>query len=147
MRLLVLVLLTVTFPASAQTVVDGDTIKFNGTTYRLWGIDAPESHQSCADGWAAGRMATDYLVGLMHDRRITCEAKGKDRYGRTIGLCKGEEQDIGAAMVSAGMAWAFVRYSHDYVAQELEAKGHNFGIHAHGCEPAWEYRARVRGDH
>jgi endonuclease YncB( thermonuclease family) len=28
-------------PAAAQTVVDGDTIKLNSTTYRIWGIDAP----------------------------------------------------------------------------------------------------------
>jgi hypothetical protein len=26
-----------------QTVVDGDTIKLNGTTYRIWGIDAAET--------------------------------------------------------------------------------------------------------
>jgi len=25
---------------AAQTITDGDTIKFNGTTYRLWGFDA-----------------------------------------------------------------------------------------------------------
>jgi endonuclease YncB( thermonuclease family) len=31
-------------------VVDGDTIKLNGTT---WGIDAPEMAQTCAD-WSAG---------------------------------------------------------------------------------------------
>jgi len=24
-------------PAAAQTVVDGDTIKLDGTTYRIWG--------------------------------------------------------------------------------------------------------------
>jgi endonuclease YncB( thermonuclease family) len=34
-------------PIAAQTIVDGDTIKLNGTTYRLWGIDAPEMHQTC----------------------------------------------------------------------------------------------------
>jgi endonuclease YncB( thermonuclease family) len=39
-----LVLLTsVTLPAGAQTVTDGDTIKLDGTTWRLWGIDAPET--------------------------------------------------------------------------------------------------------
>ncbi len=32
-------------PAFAQTATDGDTIKLNGTTWRLWGIDAPELHQ------------------------------------------------------------------------------------------------------
>jgi len=37
-------------PAVAQTVTDGDTIKHNDRTYRLWGIDAPERKQTCADG-------------------------------------------------------------------------------------------------
>ncbi|MCG3774903.1 MAG: hypothetical protein JW395_1728 [Nitrospira sp.] len=41
-------------PAAAQTVTDGDTIKMDGITYRLWGIDAPETKQDCADGWTAG---------------------------------------------------------------------------------------------
>ena len=45
-------------PAAAQTITDGDTIKHNGRAYRLWGIDAPESKQTCADGWPAGSLAT-----------------------------------------------------------------------------------------
>jgi endonuclease YncB( thermonuclease family) len=34
-------------PAFAEPirVVDGDTLKIDGVTYRLWGIDAPESGQ------------------------------------------------------------------------------------------------------
>lgn len=27
-------------PAAGQTLVDGDTIRLDGTTYRIWGIDA-----------------------------------------------------------------------------------------------------------
>ena len=34
-------------------------------------------------------------------------------------------------MVKAGMAWAFIRYSHDYVVQEGEAQAANLGVHAH----------------
>jgi endonuclease YncB( thermonuclease family) len=52
MKLTVAVLvLLVASPAAAQTVTDGDTIKLNGTTWRLWGIDAPEMRQTCKDGW------------------------------------------------------------------------------------------------
>jgi endonuclease YncB( thermonuclease family) len=46
MKLSVLVAaLTLAFsPAFAESVrvVDGDTLKIDGVTYRLWGIDAPE---------------------------------------------------------------------------------------------------------
>ena len=130
--------------ASAQTVTDGDTIKLHGTTYRLWGIDAPESKQLCADGWPAGRAATTFMRELLHDHAVACEARGLDRYGRTIGLCRADGVDVQATMVSAGMAWAFRRYTHDYVAQEGEAQAANLGVHAHECQPAWEWRAQHR---
>ena len=138
--------LLLSLPAAAQTVTDGDTIKMAGTTYRLWGIDAPETHQTCADGWPAGRIATEYLVNLMHGRAITCEPRIKDRYGRTVALCRADGVDIEAEMVRAGMAWAFVKYSHDYAALDLEAKAAGLGVHAHECQAPWEWRARVRGD-
>jgi endonuclease YncB( thermonuclease family) len=127
--------------ASAQTVTDGDTIKFGKERVRLWGIDAPESKQLCPDGWPAGRAATTYIRTLLKDHTVTCEARGHDRYGRTIGLCRADGVDIQAAMVRAGMAWAFVRYSHDYVGQEAEANAEHLGVHAHQCLPAWEWRA------
>ena len=44
-------------PAFGQSVTDGDTIKLSGTTWRLWGIDAPESKQWCGD-YPAGALAT-----------------------------------------------------------------------------------------
>lgn len=142
----ILLALALVAPAHAQAVTDGDTLKLVGTTYRLWGIDSPENNQTCAHRWPAGRIASEYLAGLLRGRASTCEPKTIDRYGRTVALCRVDGQDLGAAMVSAGMAWAFVRYSRDYVAQESEAKAANLGVHAHDCQPAWEWRARGRGD-
>jgi endonuclease YncB( thermonuclease family) len=48
-------------------------------------------------------------------------------------------------MVREGMAWAFVRYSADYIEQEQRAKADGLGVHAHACVPAWEWRAQRRG--
>jgi endonuclease YncB( thermonuclease family) len=129
---------------SAQSITDGDTIKLAGTAYRLWGIDAPESKQTCSDGWPAGRAATTYMRELLNGHSVKCETRGRDKYGRTIGLCHADGVDIQAAMVSAGMAWAFTRYSHDYVVLEGEAQAAGLGIHAHQCQPAWEWRAERR---
>ena len=70
----------------------------------------------------------------------------QDRYGRTVALCFADDVNLSVAMVRAGMAWAFVRYSRDYVTQEAEAKAAGRGVPAHQCEKAWEYRARLRGD-
>ncbi len=143
-RLILLALLFVSAQAFGQTVTDGDTIKANGVIYRLWGIDAPESNQTCADGWAAGREATKAILELMRGRSVECDARGQDRYRRTIALCRADGRDLGADMVRAGMAWAFLRYSHDYVSEEAEAKAAGLGLHVHGCQPAWEWRAQRR---
>jgi endonuclease YncB( thermonuclease family) len=47
-------------------------------------------------------------------------------------------------MVREGLAWAFVRYSASYAGQEAKAKAERLGVHAHGCLPAWEWRAQQR---
>ena len=143
-RCLALALLVMAPPGLAQTVTDGDTIKHDGQTYRLWGIDAPETKQRCADGWEAGKEATKAIADLIRGRRVECFDVALDRYGRTVALCFADDVDLSAEMVRTGMAWAFARYSRDYVGQEAEARAAGLGVHAHGCEPAWEYRARGR---
>jgi endonuclease YncB( thermonuclease family) len=143
LRLALIILATATASVAAQTVTDGDTIKLNGTTYRLWGIDAPESKQWCGD-YPAGIMATGTLEMLIKGKTVVCEPKATDRYGRTVAICRADGEDLGRAMVQLGMAWAFVRYSRDYVGQETRAKADRLGVHAHDCTAAWEWRAQQR---
>jgi hypothetical protein len=52
---------------------------------------------------------------------VTCEPRTLDRYGRTVAICRADGRDLGADMVADGHAWAFVRYSRDYVEEEREA--------------------------
>ena len=139
-----LIALLLAMPAAAQTVVDGDTIKLNGTAFRLHGIDAPETNQACADGWPAGRAALTYLRELMQDKAITCEPRATDRYGRTVALCRADGVDLGGAMVSGGHALAFTQYSAQYIAQESAAKAAGRGLHAHECLAPWMYRTQQR---
>jgi endonuclease YncB( thermonuclease family) len=91
-------------PAFAESVrvVDGDTLQVDGVTYRLWGIDAPEAAQPCADGWPAGRAATEHLRALIGERHVTCEPRSVDRYGRTVAVCHVDGRDLGADMVTDG---------------------------------------------
>jgi endonuclease YncB( thermonuclease family) len=136
--------LTVASPCAGQTITDGDTLKQEGVTYRLWGIDAPEAKQVCPDGWPAGSLATTRLQALTAGRAIVCQEKDRDRYGRTVAICRASGEDLGAILVREGFAWAFIRYSSDYVGAERQAKAAKLGVHAHGCEPPWEWRAQQR---
>jgi endonuclease YncB( thermonuclease family) len=130
-------------PVAAQ-VTDGDTLKQGGVTYRLWGVDAPEAKQVCPDGWPAGSLATTRLQALTAGRSIVCQEKDRDRYGRIVAICRASGENLGAIMVREGLAWAFVRYSADYVGQEGKAKADRLGVHVHGCVPAWEWRVQQR---
>jgi endonuclease YncB( thermonuclease family) len=129
--------------AGAQTITDGDTIKMDGVTYRLWGIDAPETKQWCQD-YPAGSIATGTLEMLIKGKTVVCEPKATDRYGRTVAICRADGEDLGRMMVQLGMAWAFVRYSRDYFDQEAQASDDRLGVHAYPCVVPWEWRAQHR---
>lgn len=141
--LIALFVLLLLMPLARGQVIDGDTIKFNGTTYRLHGIDAPELRQDCL-GWPAGALAKTALELMTQGRKIECEPRTTDRYGRTVALCRADGMDIGAAMVSLGLAWAYTRYSAQYIDQEAFARRNVRGVWAYDCKPAWEYRAEKR---
>jgi endonuclease YncB( thermonuclease family) len=145
--LALLLILLVVDPARGQTtgvvVVDADTIKLNGTTYRLHGIDAPELAQTC-DGWIAGEYAAAVLRGLIDKRFVICIPRSTDRYGRTVAICLADGVDVGAEMVRQGLAWSFTRYSTAYADLEAEAKADRLGVHGAHCKTAWEHRSEKR---
>jgi endonuclease YncB( thermonuclease family) len=126
-------------------VVDGDTLQVGEQRVRLEGIDAPESAQTCRRSgtgtWACGRAAADVLAALVDGRRVTCRNTGKDKYDRVLGVCSVDGRDINAEMVRSGFAWAFVKYSRSYVAEEAAARAARVGIWQGEAEPAWIFRA------
>ncbi len=136
--------ITLALPATAQTIVDGDTIKLKGTIYQLFGIDAAEKEQACIDGWPAGRAAIGYLRELVRDREVACEGMAERRDGSTLARCTVDGDDLGAAMVAAGMAWASTRDGSSYISEEAQANFDRLGVHGHGCAPAWEWRIHRR---
>lgn len=151
-RLAFLALLLFAGPARAEpaaNVLDGDTLKLNGVTYRLHGIDAPEKTQVCQrDGmdWLCGQEAAAHLRGLVARRRVTCEAQDHDRYGRVVAICRAGGVDLNRAMVRAGLAWAYTQYSRAYEVAELEAQILENGVWARNvlAEPAWDWRRARR---
>lgn len=136
--------------AGPARVVDGDTIAIGDVRIRLEGIDAPELDQSCAKAgigqwfratWKCGRDSAAHVERLVRDRTVDCESRGKDAYGRVLGVCRVEGLEINADLVRQGLAWAFVKYSQRYTAIEGEARAAKRGIWQAETTPAWTWRA------
>ena len=125
-------------------VIDADTIIVAGERIRLEGIDAPELKQVCRsdDGarWPAGQKARAALVALINDRAVQCQSAGRDTYDRVLATCFVGNLNLNRALVAHGHAWAFVRYSQSYVAEETSARKSRRGLWQRSCVPAWEYR-------
>ena len=133
--------------AGVPAITDADTFTLGAATIRLHGIDAPEIGQSCERpggvSWRCDVAATNLLEELIDGGRVTCDLRDVDAYGRLISVCKADGTDLSGALIDAGLAWAFVRYSNDYATREGEARAARVGIWRGGATPTppWEYRA------
>jgi len=88
-------------------VVDGDTFYLGGEKVRIAGIDAPETHPPrCADEARLGNQATEKLNALLNSGAVTMTSIDRDRdtYGRLLRNVAVDGQDVGEAMISAGVA-------------------------------------------
>lgn len=136
MRIPVLALaLCAPLPAAAQSlsgpahVIDGDTLEMAGERIRLFGIDAPESMQTCqrkGAPWACGTGAKLLLAGMIEGRSVDCLPRDRDSYGRTVATCRVGERDLAGVLVREGMAVALRSFSLDYV--DAEARAKSFGL-------------------
>ena len=149
MRLLALSLLLLTSPAAAATltgkadIVDGDTIRVGGIPVRLYGIDAPESRQTCDRSgmtYACGKQATEVLAKLIARVEVQCEIVGKDSYNRALGVCTVGGTELNRAMVREGWALAFAKYSDRYAADQGGAEASKAGLWAGSFMKPWDWR-------
>ena len=129
-------------------VVDGDTIHKGSKKFRLEGIDAPESSQSClyqGQTWFCGREATSALEkNIEAAKTIKCEGNEKDGYGRVIAICYADKQDLNAWMVKNGWALAYVKYSKKYLKEQQYAKKKGLGIWKGQFVVPWDWRRGKR---
>ncbi len=133
----------------AVRVVDGDTLRIGERRIRLHGIDAPERAQSCADAggrrWRCGEEARAALERLLGGARPACAERDRDRYGRSVAVCSVGGRDLNRAMVAAGWAVAYTRYSRDYAGEEAAARRARRGVWQGAFERPDAYRAARRG--
>ena len=130
-------------------VVDGDSFWRGENEVRLFGIDAPESRQTCTDEagkqWSCGRDAMRALKQMIGGRDVACEIRDTDRYDRLVAVCKSGDVDLNRAMIRDGWAVSFGGYA----ALEAEARNAKRGIWRGDFERPQDWRKRhetSRGD-
>ena len=126
-------------------VIDGDTLDMSGIRIRLWGIDAPEIHQTCQgkEGlvYECGRDSAAVMRELTRDKAIECKAVGADRYRRTVAVCRTDSGEINAAIGRRGWAVDWPKYSQGhYRADEAAARAEGVGIWSGRFELPWDWR-------
>lgn len=129
--------------AGRPTVIDGDSLEIGATSIRIFGIDAPEAQQTCTRGgapWRCGDEATRKLEDLIGRARVTCTQRDIDDYDRVVAVCRRGNTDLGAQMVSAGLALAYRQYGRDYVDEETQARTARRGLWAGEFTRPWEWR-------
>ncbi len=123
-------------------VSDGDTITVldsgNRThRVRLAEIDAPEKDQPF------GQRAKLRMSDLCYGKLASVQAKGEDRYGRTIGIVSCNGVNANTAMVESGHAWVYRQYATStfLFKAEKQAKMARAGLWADPSPtPPWEWR-------
>jgi endonuclease YncB( thermonuclease family) len=128
-------------------IIDGDSFKIGDAQIRLFGADAPEGRQQCTrngSAWRCGDAAASELRRLTIGRDVVCMPRDEDTYGRIVATCRAGNVDLAAAMVGAGLAVAYRRYSSDYVDEESAARSAKRGLWAGEFEQPEEFRREGR---
>jgi micrococcal nuclease len=123
-------------------VSDGDTFTIltsekREIKIRLYGIDAPERGQDF------GNVAKEYLGQLLKDQVVTIKSKGRDQYGRTIGIAIIGTKNINEELLKAGLVWHFKEYDKNptWNLLEVQAREQKKGLWSHARPiPPWEFR-------
>lgn len=129
-------------------VSDGDTVTVldahqQNHKVRLAGIDAPERAQ------AFGQIARKVLGSTLNRRPVTAECVKQDRYGRSLCTLWLDGNDLGLALIRAGLAWHYTDYIRDqapwdaarYARAETEARLARRGLWSQSKPtPPWAWR-------
>lgn len=128
------------------TVINGDTLKIDGTSIRLYGIDAAESTQTCKRKeltYDCGREAANKLAAITTGKIVSCLPKQTDQDGQMVGLCSVGETELNKWMVVQGLALpSFEDSGMRYKQDQQQAIKLKRGLHSGSYQLPWEYRTK-----
>ena len=137
---------------NVSSITDGDTLKVRDIegetkTVRLACIDSPERRQR------GGLESTLSLHKLLPPgQMVEVEIKGRDRYGRTIGLVRVDEKSVNLQLVESGSALVYWQHfspclgsGYDFYAAQEKARVNALGFWGLPLElqiPPWVWRKK-----
>jgi endonuclease YncB( thermonuclease family) len=127
------------------TVIEGDTIEINGQRIKLFGIDAPETAQTCryaGEVYHCGKQSALTLGHFIGSRSVTCDAQSWS-YEQTAADCTAGDDDLGRLMVLQGQAFADRPRTLDYATYEVDARTTGRGIWRGEFVMPWAWRKGV----
>ena len=98
--------------AAGMRVIDGDTIDWNGTRWRMSNYDTPEINGHCQHerdlAWRAKHRLQDLLRGPFTVTPVRCwHGYTRDRYGRRYAVVRVAGQDVGDILIRERLAVSF----------------------------------------
>lgn len=115
-------------------IITGNVLKLKSLYIRLFGIDAPDADQTCADrrgkSYNCGQKALTWLQDFIAGRKITCHILGNIVNNRATGACFVGDDDLSAAVAGAGWAVAYTKNTDVYVPYAKEAQRKHLGLWA-----------------
>lgn len=87
-------------------VIDGDTIRHEGKSIRVLGLDTPEIRSRCPSEKIAAHGARDRLARLIEGaKKIQIEpSKRPDRYGRVLATITIDGRNVADILIGEGLA-------------------------------------------
>lgn len=96
---------TTILTGNVTKVRDGDTIEVDAIPIRLNGVSAPEMNEPL------GSQSKAFMVDLVLNKPVRCGLNGDRTHYRFVGIFYLDGQDIGEAVIEAGLALDCRRYS------------------------------------
>lgn len=123
---------TDTTPITGQPrIINTASLSVNGKRIVLFGVDPMMKDQPCFvdnRGWDCGTAAQRILMNLIGREPVTCNPRLVELTGRIYAKCFVNNQDIGLALVEAGMALTVPEETNEYDVAQQEAMKKKAGI-------------------
>ena len=114
------------------TVIHAHVFYINGRYVKLFGVDAPDNDQLCADSagssYNCGEVAASWVRNWIDNNVIDCYLLKVEPRGYDLATCIWGDYDIGAGLVGAGWGLADTRETSIYKPYEAKAQSEGSGL-------------------